>query len=307
VIVALVGATATGKTALALALAARAPIEVVSLDSVQVYRGLDIGSAKPTLDERRALPHHLVDVVEPDARFSAADWLHAARTAIAEIRGRGRVPLVVGGTGLYWRALTEGLAELPPADDALRARLAADEEAAPGTLHARLTSVDPTSAARIAPRDLVRLVRALEVHELSGVPLSRHHEMQARSAEPVTTVFLDRPDDELRASIDRRARQMIADGLVEEARATRRRYGPVRPLDAVGYKQALDDSLTAASLPAAIATATWQFARRQRTWFKKSGAALDAAAASSRLLELLDDARESPAGGRVEEPDRGDG
>jgi tRNA dimethylallyltransferase len=289
-LLALVGPTASGKSAVALALAERSPIEIVSMDSVQVYRGLDIGSAKPTPDERARVPHHLVDLVEADARFSTADWLHACDAAIAGIRARGKIPLVVGGTGLYWRALTDGRAELPSADDALRAQLAADEAASPGALHARLVLVDPVTAARLAPRDLVRVVRALEVHKLSGVPLSQHHDTQASSRPRFETIAIDLPDADLRAAIEARVTRMIDAGLVEEARALRARHGAVRPLEAVGYRQALDETIEPASLQPAIATATWQFARRQRTWFRRAGAR-SPADALGKLLELLDGAR----------------
>lgn len=275
----LAGPTASGKSALALKLAARLPVEVVSLDSVQVYRGLDIGSAKPSTAERARLPHHAIDLVDPDARYSTAEWLQAADAAIADIRARDRFPLVVGGTGLYWRALTTGLAELPPADDALRASLSAEEAAEPGRLHARLAGVDPSSAARIAPRDTLRVVRALEVHVVSGRPLSEHLAAHAatRTDRHVETVVLDRSDEQLRAAITVRAAAMVGSGLVEEARALRDRWGPVRPLDAVGYKEALqlvDGVFAPSELLPRIVTATWQFARRQRTWFRKAGATL---------------------------------
>lgn len=284
----LAGPTASGKTAVALRLAERLPIEIVSLDSVQVYRGLDVGSAKPSRDERARLRHHAIDLVDPDARFSTADWLQAADLAIADIRARDRVPLVVGGTGLYWRALMTGLAELPSADDALRASLVAQEAAAPGTLHARLAVVDAPSAARIASRDTLRLVRALEVHAVSGRPLSEHLAEHAASRvdRRVQTIVLDRSNENLRSAIEQRARTMLDSGLVEEARALRDRWGAVRPLDAVGYREALqrvDGAFPATELLGRIVTATWQFARRQRTWFRKAGASLHEADAEVAL------------------------
>ncbi len=271
----LVGPTGAGKTALALELARRAPIELVSLDSVQLYRGLDIGSAKPTLAERAALRHHLVDIADPDERFSAARWLSLAEAALADIIARGRVPLVCGGTGLYLRALGSGLAELPSADDALRARLLGEEAAAPGTLHARLREVDPASAARIAPRDHVRLVRALEVHATTGRTLSAHFAEHAasRRQRPLDVLVLDPSIEEHAHAIEQRAEEMLRQGLVDEARALRERFGPVPVLDSVGYKEALatvDGKLHPSELGAAIARATRQFARRQRTWFKKA-------------------------------------
>jgi tRNA dimethylallyltransferase len=270
---ALVGPTGAGKTALALALAETHAIEVVSLDSVQVYRGLDIGSAKPTPAERARVPHHLVDIVEPSERFTAADWLARADAAIDDVERRGRLPLLVGGAGLYLRVFCRGLAELPEADDALRARLSADEDAEPGQLHRRLAEVDPASAARIAPRDRVRLLRALEVHALTGRPLSAHHAEQSATSRAPPLFVLDPPDDALRAAIIARASAMVQAGLVEEARQLRERHGPVRPLEAVGYKEALEHERGAfgvGELVPRITTATWQFARRQRTWFKKA-------------------------------------
>ena len=284
----LAGPTASGKSAVALQLAERLPIEVVSLDSVQVYRGLDIGSAKPSSAERARLPHHAIDLVDPDARYSAADWLHAAEAAIADVRARERIPLVVGGTGLYWRALTTGLAGLPSADDALRASLSAEEAARPGSLHARLASVDPPSAARIAPRDTLRIVRALEVHTVSGRPLSEHLAAHAatRTDRHVQTIVLDRSDEQLRSAIEQRAVAMLDAGLVEEARALRDHWGAVRPLDAVGYKEALqlvDGHFASGELCPRIVTATWQFARRQRTWFRKAGAVKSEAEALAAL------------------------
>jgi len=270
----LVGVTGAGKSAVALALGAAHPIEIVSLDSVQVYRGLDIGSAKPSLEERGRLPHHLLDLVEPDARFSTADWLLACERALDDIRARGRIPLLVGGTGLYLRALTTGLAPLPPADDALRARLTAEEAGAPGVLHARLRELDPESAERLAPRDLVRVVRALEVQTLTGRSLSAHHAAHAaaRGERALSVFVLDPPEPVLRTALVRRTEQMLAQGLVEEATALRARWGAVRPLDSVGYKEALervDGRLPPGELAERIVLASRQFARRQRTWWRK--------------------------------------
>ena len=274
-LLALVGPTGAGKTALALELARRTPIEVVSLDSVQLYRGFDIGSAKATGAERATLPHHLVDVAEPDERWSAARWLTAAERAILDVRARGNVPLVCGGTGLYLRALTTGLAELPAADDALRARLLDEERATPGSLHARLRTLDPTTASRLAPRDLVRVIRAIEVQTATGRPLSEHHETHAasRAAHAPTVLFLDPPLPLHDAALRRRSDEMLRAGLVDEARTLRARWGAVQPLEAVGYKEAiaaLDGHLPETELAARITLASRQFARRQRTWFKKA-------------------------------------
>jgi tRNA dimethylallyltransferase len=168
-VIALVGPTGVGKTALAVALARDFPIEAVSVDSRQVYRRMDVGTGKPTAAERQALRHHLLDVVEPDQPYDAARFARDAAAAIADIRGRGRQPILVGGTGLYLRALLDGLSPLPPADPVLRRQLRAEAAAGgPESLHRRLASLDPTTAAGLHPRDLVRLIRALEIALLTG-------------------------------------------------------------------------------------------------------------------------------------------
>ncbi|HET8646338.1 MAG TPA: tRNA (adenosine(37)-N6)-dimethylallyltransferase MiaA, partial [Vicinamibacteria bacterium] len=174
-VIAVVGPTASGKSALALRLAEASGGEIVACDSVQVYRGLDVGSAKPTAEERRRVRHHLVDVVDPDQHFSAADYARLARGALAEIAARGSVPIVAGGTGLYLRALLGGLFEGPSRDAALRLRLEAlAQRFGDARLHRLLARVDPAAAARTSPRDRVRVVRALEVYWASGRPLSDH-------------------------------------------------------------------------------------------------------------------------------------
>lgn len=270
---AIVGPTASGKTGLALAIAERLDAEIVSCDSMQIYRGFDIGTAKPTAAERARARHHLVDVADPDESFSAASFVEHADRAIAEIGARGRRVLVVGGTGLYLRALRFGLVAAPARDDALRARLLDEEHARPGSLHLRLRAVDPASAGRLAPRDLVRVVRALEVHELTGVPLSEHFAAQQREPRhPLRVAVLDPPAEDLEARIAARAEVMVAGGLVEETRKLLGRYGEtLRPLGAVGYRQAvalLRGELAVGELTRAIAMATRRYARRQRTWFR---------------------------------------
>ncbi|MEF9995308.1 MAG: tRNA (adenosine(37)-N6)-dimethylallyltransferase MiaA, partial [Burkholderiaceae bacterium] len=170
----LLGPTASGKTALAMALAAAVPLEIISIDSALVYRGLDIGSAKPSAAERAAVPHHLIDIREPDEPYSAADFVKDAVPLIRQIRARGRLPLIVGGTMLYAKALREGLSSLPPADPAVRNRLEQEAEAIGWpAMHARLAQVDPVTAARLPPADSQRIQRALEVFELTGTPLSQ--------------------------------------------------------------------------------------------------------------------------------------
>jgi tRNA dimethylallyltransferase len=279
VIVAVVGPTASGKTAAALALAERLGLEVVSCDSMQIYRGFDVGTAKPSASERARVRHHLIDVADPDETFSAARFVTLAEAAIAQARTRGHGALVVGGTGLYLRALRFGLFDAPSRDDALRERLYAEEAARPGTLRERLAAVDPASAARIAPRDLLRLVRALEVHQLTGRSLSAHFAAHDRAERHRFLVaLLDPPTHVLRARIIERTAAMLRAGLIEETKGLVDRYGRhLRPLGAVGYREVvayLTGELRAPELEAAIVTATLQYARRQRTWWKREPGAL---------------------------------
>jgi tRNA dimethylallyltransferase len=278
---AVLGPTASGKSALALELARRLGGEIVSCDSQQVYVGMDVGTAKPTPEERSEIPHHLLDVVRPDEPFHAARWAALARAAIADIAARGRVPIVVGGTGLYFRALTAGFFEAPPPDAAIRARHR-DEAARLGVqaLHARLAAVDADAAAAIGPRDLVRISRALEVYEQTGVPISALRR-QAAPADDLAphAIVLDPPLPELRLRIQALAAAMFVDGAFEdEVRALRAAgYGPaLRPLQALGYQQVgalLDGRCTRDEALAATVAATAAYARRQRTWFRKEAAA----------------------------------
>lgn len=272
-IFAIVGPTASGKTALALELAERASAEIVSCDSMQVYRHLDVGTAKPTAEERARVPHHLIDVVEPDEPFSAARYVELADAAIGDVLRRGKKVVLVGGTGLYLHALRWGLFDAPPRDDELRARLTAEEEAAPGSLHARLREVDPDAAERINPNDLVRVIRALEIHELTGRPISVHHaEHKPVERHPMRVVVLDPPQIWLAARILTRSHQMIEAGLKTEAERAFARWGRIPPLQALGYREVglvLDGKLKEEELGRAITSATVKYARRQRTWFKK--------------------------------------
>src|SRR2546428_1539572 len=235
-LVCIVGPTASGKSALALDLAERLGGEIVSADSRQVYRNLDIGTAKPTAADRARVPHHCLDLVVPGEVFDAARFRDAAGAAIADIVRRGRVAFVVGGTGLYLRALLRGLCPAPPRAPALRAALATEEAAA---LHRRLGTVDPVAAARIAPADRVRVVRALEVALTSGVPLSRW-QAEHRLAEPAyeaLVIGLARPPAELDARIAARARAMMAAGFLDEVRALRRRgFDPDAPRLSAGRR-----------------------------------------------------------------------
>ena len=263
-----------------MALAERVDGEIVACDSQQVYIGMDIGTAKPTADERRRVPHHALDIVRPDEPFHAARWAAVARAAIADIAARGRLPIVVGGTGLYYRALVTGLFEAPPPDDGIRARHRA-QAAADGVeaLHARLAAVDPDAAAAIRVRDLVRISRALEIYEQTGVPITTLRRRAAPPADLAPTVLLfDPPLATLRARITARVEQMISAGFLDEVRALRAAgYGPaLKPLQALGYRQlgaVLDETMSLADAVAETVQATFAYARRQRTWFRKQEAA----------------------------------
>jgi tRNA dimethylallyltransferase len=274
-LIALVGPTAAGKSALGLRLALAQGGEIVSCDSLQVYRGFDVGSAKPTIDERRRVPHHLVDVVDPDEPFSAADYGRRGREALASIRDRGVPPFVVGGTGLYLRALLRGLFEGPSRDDALRGRLEAmAARHGEKRLHRWLARVDPDSATRIEPADRMRVVRALEVFHKTGRPLSGHHRAGAEPLRGFEIRYLGLAParDALRAAIEARTRRMLAGGLVEETRKLIERYGPeLWPLQSIGYRQAAAVVRGALGVDEAqrdIVKETMRYAKRQMTWFR---------------------------------------
>ena len=275
-LVAIVGPTASGKSALALRLARERCGEIVSCDSLQVYRGLDVGSAKATSAERAEIVHHLLDVADPGEVFSAADYARLARAALDDVRARGRLAIVAGGTGLYLRALVVGLFEGPARDEALRRRLEAlADRFGDLRLHRLLGHVDPVTASRISPRDRVRVVRALEVFRATGRPIS---DQQRQGASPLLgygtlLIGLDPGRAALRTAIEARTRQMLAGGLIDEVRGLLARgTDPLaRPLQAIGYRQAL--SVLRGEMPLqeaenAIITATLRFAKRQMTWFR---------------------------------------
>jgi len=221
----LAGPTASGKTAVALDLARHLDIEVISVDSALVYRGMDIGTAKPSVAERAEVPHHLIDIIEPDKSYSAARFVADAQRLIGEIRSRGRLPLLVGGTMLYFKALREGLDEMPAADAGVRAEIDA-RAAALGwpALHAELARVDPVTATRLAPGDAQRIQRALEVHRVSGKPLSEWHGAERTAAADLPLVSLEPvARNWLHRRIAQRFDAMLAAGLVDEVRALRAR------------------------------------------------------------------------------------
>lgn len=293
------GATATGKTAAALHLARALGGELVGADSVQVYRRLDIGSAKPSRDELMEIPHHLLDVVDLDAHYDASRYLLDADPVIEDLTARGRVPVVVGGTGLYLRALVYGLAPDIPSDPSLRASLNA--RAALGTaellaMHAELSAVDPTYAASITRTDPIRIVRALEVLALTGVAYSEHHRRHQAMPPRYDARFyaLEVPRETLRERIAARTDAMLARGWIDEVRAILDEgFSPaLKPLRAVGYAEVvahLNGSLPEGALRDAIVTATAQFAKRQRTWFRGERGVTWTTPDSLRLPETLDD------------------
>jgi tRNA dimethylallyltransferase len=275
-LVVIVGPTASGKSDLALQLAEERGGEIVSCDSLQVYRGLDIGSAKATSEERRRVRHHLIDIKDPDESFSAADYAREARAVLADLKQRGRLAIVAGGTGLYLRALLTGLFEGPSRDEALRARLEAmAERFGDPRLHRVLRGVDPQAAARIQPTDRLRIVRALEVFRATGRPLSQQ---QREGAEPLrgfdVRIFgLSPAREALRRRVEERTARMFAAGLVDEVRGLLASGYPadLRPLRAIGYRQAVEVAsgrLTEDEARQAIETETLQYAKRQRTWFR---------------------------------------
>jgi tRNA dimethylallyltransferase len=276
----IVGPTAAGKSELALRLARRWQGEVVSCDSLQVYRGLDIGSAKPTPAERREVPHHLVDVVAVDGSFSAAEYARLARAALGLIVGRGHLPIVVGGTGLYLRALLDGMFAGPSRDEKLRARLVAlAERHGDGRLARLLSHVDPRAAARIPQRDRVRTVRALEVYYLTGRALSsqqRGRENPLRGFK-VKLIGLAPSRDDLRKRVEQRTARMLEDGLVAEVERLLAQGYPsaLRPLKAIGYRQAvavIEGRLGVAQAREEVVRQTMRYAKRQMTWFRHQAA-----------------------------------
>jgi tRNA dimethylallyltransferase len=274
----LVGPTAVGKTAVAVRLAGQVAMEVVSADSRQVYRGMDVGTGKPTASQRAAVPHHLLDVVDPDERYHAARFRADALAALAAIRSRGRLPVVVGGTGLYVRALVKGLAPAPPADAALRLALESFA-AAQGTpaLHARLVSVAPDAARRVHPNDRVRIVRALEIHTLrGGGPAEEGGGSWAgtSSAWRLVMVGLSRERARLNAAIAERAQAMLARGMMDEVnRLLEAGYNPARPpMDGIGYRGlalAARGLMPVDEAVRLLIRDTTRYAKRQMTWFAR--------------------------------------
>ena len=268
------GPTGSGKTACALAAAELLPVEIISVDSALVYRGMDIGTAKPSAAELAAVPHHLIDIIDPIDVYSAAEFARQAQELAADILARGKLPLLVGGTMLYFKALFDGLSEMPQADEALRAEIDAQaaEQGWPA-MHAELARLDPVTAARLAPNDSQRIQRALEVCRLAGKPMSELH--QQRSAGVDWPLLSLEPGDRawLHARLALRFEQMLKDGLVDEVRRLRERAdlnADMPSMRCVGYRQTWEslDTGDFATLPERGIAATRQLAKRQLTWLR---------------------------------------
>jgi len=300
--VAIMGPTASGKTAAALEIASRIPCEIISVDSALVYRGMDIGTAKPSAAERAQAPHHLIDILDPADAYSAMQFRQDALRLVADIQRRGRLPLLVGGTMLYFKALREGLDELPQADPQVRARL--DQEAARDgvpALHARLATLDPASAARLHPTDSQRIQRALEIIELSGQPMSAL--LAQRSAPELPFELLPlalEPSDRavLHQRVAARFDSMLAGGLIDEVAALRARgdlHAGLPSMRCVGYRQVwsyLDGADDRAGMREKGIAATRQLVKRQLTWLRAlpQRQTFDCLApdAPARLLQAID-------------------
>ena len=301
-ILVITGQTASGKERLAVEVAARLGGEILSADSMKVYRGMDIGTAKASAGQRAKAPHHLLDVADPGETFSAARWLELAEEVIADVHARGRVAIVSGGTPLYLKALLEGLFEGPSADAGVRAHLReeADRRGTPA-LHERLSQVDPAAARRIHPNDLRRIVRALEVWELTHAPIS---ELQGQwgsrtAAYRPLVVAVRRDSGDLTSRITQRTRRMMDAGLIEEVRRLAARTdglakGPRQALGCADVLDFLDGRLSEEELAPAIVAHTRQFARRQMTWLRRfegiewldAAPGADAATLADRVVEL---------------------
>jgi tRNA dimethylallyltransferase len=275
-LVAVVGPTGSGKSALALCLAQKFGGEIVNCDSLQLYRGFDIGTAKTPARERRGIPHHLFDVLTAEESYSAGEYARQAREVIAEISARGQLPVVVGGTGFYLRALLEGLPALPGRDEGLRGKLGEREKARPGSLHRILRRLDRTAAGRIHERDLQKTMRALEVRLLTRRALPAVDEARGIEGYAVVKLGLDPDREEFQRRLEVRTRGMFAHGLIEEVRGLLAggATGDEKPFEALGYKQAvkyLRGEITLEQAVESTVIETRQYAKRQRTWFRRDG------------------------------------
>lgn len=272
----LAGPTASGKSAASLVLAKTLDAEIISLDSMAIYRGMDIGTAKPSAEDQRCVPHHMIDIANPEEDFSVAEFLRLTLDAAEDIDRRGKIALFVGGTGLYLRAILRGLFEGPSADWAIRQRWEEKARAnGPEWLHEQVRAVDPVTAERLHANDMRRLIRALEVFEITGRPISedQQHGPKPKDQQPRCVAWIEPPRDWLRARIDRRVDQMMEEGwLAETERLMQRNPAPGRTASqALGYRELMEHLQTKNSLAETveqIKTATRQFAKRQHTWFR---------------------------------------
>ncbi len=297
-VVVVAGPTGSGKSALAIELAVRFQGEIVNADSLQLYKGFDVGTAKTPVVERRGIPHHLFDVLEPQEGYSAGEYARAARAVLREISTRGRLPIVAGGTGFYLRALLEGLPSLPERDPALRARLAAKEARTPGKLYRLLARLDPQAASKIHARDVQKLTRALEIRLTTGAPLPARDTAALLPGYAPLKIGLNPERAELHRRLDRRVLAMFGGGLFEEIETliAHGATGEEKPFQALGYKQALAHLRGKLSREEAIGSAqaeTRQYAKRQLTWFRRDPEMRwligfgDAVAIQSQAAELV--------------------
>ena len=273
----IMGPTASGKTALGVKLALEIGGEVINCDSVQIYQGIEIATAKPSMEERRGVPHHLIGYVPPELNYTAADWANDAAEMIREIETRGRAPILVGGTGFYLRTLREPLFESPKTDDRIRERLSSIRESrGPEHLHRMLSRVDPESAAKLFPRDYVRVMRALEVYFQTGEPISKHQPNRAKPpefAERIKLFVLNPPRDELYGKINRRTELHFEQGLVEEVKQLRTSgvKDNTNALGAHAYRRVCEYLRGERTLESAIEQSKQdvrRYAKRQLTWFR---------------------------------------
>ena len=272
-----VGATASGKTSLALSVAQHIPSEIICMDSMQIYRNMDIGTAKPTHEEQSIAPHHMIDIVDPQDPYSVAEYVDTARRVIADVLSRGNTPILVGGTGLYLQGLTMpmnygGL----PSDPAIRQQLTEELSLiGPDALHDKLAQVDPASAARLHPNDTRRVIRAIEIYQLTGIPMSEHKTpMDADSPYDFTLYAIDWPRHILHERINQRVDIMMQDGLLDEVRSLVASgvSAQAQSMQGLGYKELLpviNDSLPLTDAVEQIKTGTRNYARRQLIWFRR--------------------------------------
>jgi tRNA dimethylallyltransferase len=287
------GPTASGKTALALELANYIPCEIINMDSALVYRGMDIGTAKPSLAERIQVTHHLIDIIEPGDSYSAADFVRDVECLIPQIRARGNLPIIVGGTMLYLHSWVNGLSDLPSADDAIRARLNLEWHQSPLMLHQRLCQLDPVAGKRIHPNDPQRILRALEVIEITGASLTEQQQLRTPTKVNLKTVFIMPPCKEwLHHRMAQRFELMLAQGLLDEVRVLMQNPNLTELLPSmrsVGYRQVwqyLQGDISEQQMHELALSATRSLAKRQLTWLKKMASDLILIADSSLSRQL---------------------